>query len=64
MISVLMLSGVQMLMLGVIGEYLWRNYHESRKLPNFVIEHVDDGGGAPASGTGGAAAAPGATRAR
>jgi dolichol-phosphate mannosyltransferase len=44
MISILMLSGVQMLMLGVIGEYLWRNYHETRKLPNFVIERVDEEG--------------------
>ena len=40
MISILMLAGVQMLMLGVIGEYLWRNYHEVRDLPNFVVEKV------------------------
>jgi glycosyltransferase involved in cell wall biosynthesis len=42
MISILMLSGVQMLMLGVIGEYLWRSYYETRKLPNFVIERLDE----------------------
>jgi hypothetical protein len=29
-----------MIMLGVIGEYLWRSYHETRKLPNFVVEAV------------------------
>jgi dolichol-phosphate mannosyltransferase len=40
MISILMLSGVQLVMLGIIGEYLWRNYHETRKLPNFVVELV------------------------
>jgi dolichol-phosphate mannosyltransferase len=40
MISILMLSGVLMIMLGVIGEYLWRSYHETRKLPNFVVEAV------------------------
>lgn len=40
MISILMLSGVQLVMLGIIGEYLWRNYYETRKLPNFVIESV------------------------
>lgn len=40
MISILMLSGVQLVMLGIIGEYLWRNYHETRRLPNFVIECV------------------------
>jgi dolichol-phosphate mannosyltransferase len=39
-ISVLMLSGVQLLMLGIIGEYLWRSYHETRKLPNSVVESV------------------------
>jgi glycosyltransferase involved in cell wall biosynthesis len=42
MISVLMLAGVQMLMLGTIGEYLWRNYHQVRNLPNFVVERIDE----------------------
>ena len=40
MISILMLAGVHLVMLGIIGEYLWRNYHETRKLPNFVVESV------------------------
>ena len=40
MVSILALSGVQLVMLGIIGEYLWRNYHETRKLPNFVVESV------------------------
>ena len=40
MITILMLSGVQLVMLGIIGEYLWRNYYETRKLPNFVVESV------------------------
>jgi dolichol-phosphate mannosyltransferase len=40
MISILMLSGVQLVMLGIIGEYLWRNYHETRKLPTFVVDSV------------------------
>lgn len=40
MITVLMLGGIQMVMLGVIGEYLWRNSHESRRRPNFVIESM------------------------
>lgn len=43
MISILMLSGVHLVMLGIIGEYLWRNYHETRKLPNFVVESVLSG---------------------
>jgi len=58
MISILMLSGVHMMMLGIIGEYLWRNYQETRKLPSFVIESTlaadeDAGrGDAPAPGPG------------
>jgi len=40
MIIILVLSGVQMLMLGIIGEYLWRNYDETRKRPIFVVEKV------------------------
>lgn len=40
MISILTLSGVHLVMLGIIGEYLWRNYHETRKRPNFVVETV------------------------
>jgi dolichol-phosphate mannosyltransferase len=47
-----MLSGVLMMMLGVIGEYLWRSYHETRRLPNFVVDTVvatpEDGDSAPA----------------
>jgi glycosyltransferase involved in cell wall biosynthesis len=47
MICILMLSGVQLVMLGIIGEYLWRNLYETRRRPNFVIESVlgrDDAG--------------------
>jgi len=40
MIVILVLSGIQMLMLGIIGEYLWRNYDETRKRPIFVVEKV------------------------
>jgi len=40
MICILMLSGLQLIMLGVLGEYLWRNYSESRRLPSFVVEEV------------------------
>jgi dolichol-phosphate mannosyltransferase len=38
MVVVLVLSGVQMLMLGILGEYLWRALDESRSRPPFVIE--------------------------
>lgn len=40
MIVILILYGFQMLMLGMIGEYLWRNYDESRKRPLFIIEKI------------------------
>lgn len=55
MVSILGLSGVQLVMLGIIGEYLWRNYYETRRLPNFVIETVVERGEAPAPGARGAA---------
>lgn len=38
MVVILILGGLQMLMLGVLGEYLWRNLEESRKRPLFLIE--------------------------
>lgn len=40
MVSILGLAGVQLVMLGIIGEYLWRSYHETRRRPNFVVETV------------------------
>ncbi len=38
MVVILIIGGLQMLMLGVLGEYLWRNLEESRKRPLFLIE--------------------------
>jgi dolichol-phosphate mannosyltransferase len=38
MIVVLMLGGFQLLMLGVLGEYLWRAFDEARGRPLYVIE--------------------------
>ena len=37
-IAVLIVGGIQMIMLGIIGEYLWRNLDESRKRPIYFIE--------------------------
>ena len=39
-VALLLLSGFQMMMLGIIGEYVWRNLDESRKRPLYVIEKV------------------------
>lgn len=38
MVAIMLASGIQMLMLGVIGEYLWRNFDESRKRPLYVVD--------------------------
>jgi len=38
MVVVLVIGGIQMLMMGVLGEYLWRALDESRRRPRFVIE--------------------------
>lgn len=35
---VLVTSGIQLLMLGVLGEYLWRNFDETRSRPRYIIE--------------------------
>lgn len=40
MIAVLVLSGFQLLMLGVIGEYIWRMLAQMKNRPNFIIESV------------------------
>ena len=37
MIAILLVGGLIMVMLGVIGEYVWRIYEEFRKRPNYVI---------------------------
>jgi dolichol-phosphate mannosyltransferase len=38
MVIVLVLGGVQMLMMGVLGEYLWRALDEARRRPKYIIE--------------------------
>ncbi len=40
MIVLLTLSGTQLLMLGVLGEYLWRNLEQSRRRPPYVIDRT------------------------
>jgi dolichol-phosphate mannosyltransferase len=38
MVVVLVIGGIQMLMMGVLGEYLWRALDESRHRPKYLIE--------------------------
>jgi hypothetical protein len=33
-------QGLQMAMLGVLGEYLWRTLDEVRRRPQFVIDEI------------------------
>jgi polyisoprenyl-phosphate glycosyltransferase len=40
MVVLLLVSGIQLLMLGVLGEYLWRTFDESRKRPPFIISET------------------------
>ena len=42
MIVILILSGLQMLMLGVIGEYLWRALDQIRNRQPYIIEKIYD----------------------
>lgn len=42
MLIITFATGLQMTMLGVLGEYLWRTLDEVRGRPNFVIDQVYD----------------------
>jgi len=44
MVVVLVMGGIQMLMMGVLGEYLWRALDESRRRPRYLIEAVTPSG--------------------
>lgn len=38
MVAILVIGGIQMLMMGVLGEYLWRALEEARHRPRYLIE--------------------------
>lgn len=40
MVALLIVSGTQLMVIGVIGEYLWRVLEESRSRPAFVVERT------------------------
>ena len=44
MILILIIGGLLMLMLGIIGEYVWRIYDEVRRKPNYVVRTIYDTG--------------------
>ena len=37
---ILFLSGIQLVMLGIVAEYLWRTFDESRRRPPFIIRET------------------------
>ena len=43
MVVVALTAGIQMMMLGTLGEYLWRTLDETRKRPSYVIDEVIGG---------------------
>jgi glycosyltransferase involved in cell wall biosynthesis len=54
MTSVLFLGGIQLLALGILGEYLGRVYDETKRRPPYVVGHyrnLDAPGRSPAGGT-------------
>ena len=40
MVAILVIGGVQMIMMGILGEYLWRALDESRRRPMYLIEET------------------------
>jgi polyisoprenyl-phosphate glycosyltransferase len=50
LVVVLVLGGTQLLMVGVIGEYLWRSVEESRGRPLYVVRDVRIAGVQPPNG--------------
>jgi hypothetical protein len=52
-VSIMFFSGVQLLSLGIIGEYLGRVFEEAKRRPNFLVaEEVDHGRLPPGEGPG------------
>ena len=42
MVAVLLIGGLQLIMLGVVAEYLWRGVDEARRRPLFIVKAVHD----------------------
>lgn len=40
MVIVLLVSGAQLLILGIVGEYLWRNFDATRRRPLFIVDRI------------------------
>lgn len=40
MVTILITGGLILLSIGIVGEYMWRNFDETRKRPSFIIEET------------------------
>jgi dolichol-phosphate mannosyltransferase len=40
MVVLLVVAGVQLIMIGILGEYLWRALEETRRRPRYIVERV------------------------
>jgi dolichol-phosphate mannosyltransferase len=45
-VAVLVIGGLQMMMMGVLGEYLWRALDAARRRPRYLVERTTPGAGA------------------
>ena len=50
-LSILFVGGVQMMMIGVLGEYLWRVLAQVRCAPPYIVEEIVEGIGSEAHGS-------------
>jgi polyisoprenyl-phosphate glycosyltransferase len=51
LVVVLVLGGVQLIVAGLLGEYLWRAVEETRGRPLYVVRSVERIGSLPAPGS-------------
>lgn len=42
MVTILFIGGLQIMMIGILGEYIWRSLDESRHRPRYIIESTTD----------------------
>ena len=40
MVTILIIGGLILLSIGIIGEYMWRNFDETRKRPSYIVEET------------------------
>jgi dolichol-phosphate mannosyltransferase len=42
MVSILITGGLILMSIGIVGEYMWRNFDESRSRPTFIVEETQN----------------------